>query len=148
MLSNHHHQFIILANFPCQQGLASSFTAILFQLSLSHASCCTTPLFFISSSTTSIHHFIGLPLFLRPSIISNSNTFFISTSSSLLTICLNHLNLFCLKCSSKSSTHTLNAVTILSPLSFNITPQIILSILLSVPLYEILSKGYFTSMTY
>ena len=57
------------------------------------------PLFFMSSSTTSIHCFTGLPLFLRP--IFNSNTFFISTSSSL-TICPNHRNLFCLKCSSRS----------------------------------------------
>ena len=64
--------------------------------------------------------------------IFNSNTFFISTSSSLLTICPNHLNLFCFKCSSKSFTPTLDAITVLSTLSFNVTPQIILSILLSV----------------
>ena len=83
---------------------------------------------FMSSSTTSIHHFTGLPLFLCPSIF-NSNTFFLSTSSSLLAICPNHLNLFCLKCSSRSSTPTLDAITVLTTISFNITPQIILSIL-------------------
>ena len=72
---------------------------------------------FMSSSTTSIHRFTGLPLFLCPSVC-NSNTFFISTSSSLHIICPNHLNLFCLKCSSRSSTSTLDAITVLSTISF------------------------------
>ena len=40
-------------------GLASPFTALLLQPSISPASICTTPLFFMSSSTTSIHHFTG-----------------------------------------------------------------------------------------
>ena len=71
------------------------------------------------------------PASLCPSIF-NFNTFFISTSSSPLTICPNHLNLYCLKCSSKLSTPTLDAISVLSTLSFNVTPQIILSILLSV----------------
>ena len=84
-----------------------------FHLFISPASCCTTPLFLMSSSTTSIHRFTSLHLFLHPSIF-NSNTFFISTSSSFPAICLNHLNLFCLKCSSKSSTPTLDAITVLS----------------------------------
>ena len=86
---------------------------------------------FHTTSTTSIHRFTGLPLFTRPSTF-NSSTFLISTFSSLLTICPNHLNLFCYKCSSRSSTPTLDAITVLSTISFNVTPQIILSILLSV----------------
>ena len=84
------------------------------------ASCHTTPLFLMSSSITSIHSFTGLPLFLLFSIFS-SNTFFISISSSHLKTCPNHL--FCLKCSSKSSTLTLD--TILALLFLNITLQII-----------------------
>ena len=48
------------------------------------------------------------PSFNWPASLSSSFHFqlqhFISTSLSLLTICLNHLNVFCLKCSSKSST--------------------------------------------
>ena len=54
---------------------------------------------------------------------------FISTVSSLLTICLNHLSLFCLKCSSRLSTPTFDAITVLSTISFNVAKHIILSIL-------------------
>ena len=75
------------------------------------------------------------PSFQWPASLSSSYfqlQHLISTFSSLLTICLNHLNHFCLKCSFILSTPTLDAITVLSTLSFNITPQIILSILLSV----------------
>ena len=75
------------------------------------------------------------PLFLWPASLSPSYfklKHFISTSSSLLTICPNHLNHICLKCSSRSSTPTLDAITVLSTTSFNVTLHIILSILLSV----------------
>ena len=40
--------------------------------------------------------------------IFNSNTFFISTSSALLTTYRNHLNLFCFKCSSQLFMPTLD----------------------------------------
>ena len=76
------------------------------------------------------HYFAGMPLFLRLYIF-NSNTYFNSSSSSL-TICPNHLNLFCLKCSSKSSTPTLDAITVLSTSSVSVTLQIMFTIVLYV----------------
>ena len=124
-LIHHHHQFIILENFPHQWWLASPLTALLLQPSLFHVSCCTTPLFFMSSSTMSIHRFTGLPLFLCPSIFS-SNTLY-------LHLLITSYNMseppqsFCLKCSSKSSTPTFDAIIVLSTLSFNVTLQINLS---------------------
>ena len=73
-------------NYPCEfsplAGVGQPFTTLLLQPSLSPAFCCTIPFFFMSSSPMSIHRFTGLPLFLHPSIF-NSNTFLISTSSSL-----------------------------------------------------------------
>ena len=126
---HHHHQFIILVNL--QAGVGQSFHCsppptlpipciLLHYFSLFHVFLCHVNISFL------------WPASLSPSFYSIFNTFFISTSSSLLTICPNHLNLFCLKCTSRLSTPTLDAITILLTISFNVTLQIILSILLSV----------------
>ena len=97
----------------------------------------TLPIPFILLHNSPLFHVLVYhvnPLFHWPASLSSSFYFqlehFISTSSSLLTVCLNNLYLFCLK-SSKSSTPNLNAITVLSTLSFNVTSQIILSILLA-----------------
>ena len=74
--------------------------------------------------------FHWLPLFLHPSIF-NSNTLYLHLLISSYNMSKPPQS-FCLKCSSRSFTPTLDAITVLSTISFNVTPQIILSILFSV----------------
>ena len=116
-LANNHHQFIILVYFLRYQGLASPFTSPPSTLPIS---C----ILFHKSPLSHVLYYY--------SIISLACLSFLILLFSTPTLLFLHLNCFCLKCSSKLSTPTLDAIAVLSTLSLDITPQIILSILLSV----------------
>ena len=83
-----------------------------------------------SSRTTSLQVLFGLPLGLGPST-SYSIHFFTQSSSSFRSTCPYHRSLFCCKTNAMSSIHSLSLSSLLGSLSFNLTPHIHLTILIS-----------------
>ena len=83
-----------------------------------------------SSLTTSLKVLFGLPLGLGPST-SYSVHFFTESSSSFRKTCQYHSSLFCCAIKAMSSIRNLSLSSLLGSLSFNLTPHIHLTILIS-----------------
>ena len=109
-------------------------------LSQSCASNLCKPLAVMSHSSTSFHLFFGLPFFV-PST-SKSSAFTGLLSSSILSTCPYHRNLFCLGNSSNLTTPVISQIFSLFILSFQVFPHIIRNILISV-VFSLLSSSMF-----
>ena len=111
-------------------------------LSRSRASNLCKPLAVMSHSSTSFHLFFGLPFFV-PST-SKSSAFTGPLSSSILSACPNHHNLFSLRNSSNLTTPVISPIFSFFILSFKVFPHIIRNILISV-VFSLLSSSIFNA---